>query len=346
MSPKNNRRLPPAGRPQKTVVCPTVERRLRPGVTSFSKTVVLALGGNAITRPGEPGTIPQQFQHTAETLEHLKPLFRSSARIVITHGNGPQIGNILIRVEEGECRVPRLPVDTCVADSQGGMGYMIQRLALEMFRREGIRRHVATLITQVLVAGDDPEFAHPTKPIGQYYTAEEAEQIRVEKPHWDLRLVDRRQYRRVVPSPRPLQVLESEPIRALLDAGVVVIACGGGGIPVAWENDHIVGVEGVVDKDLASCLLATSIHAQQFLIVTSVEQAAIRYGKPGQQWLESITVQQARAYLAAGEFPAGSMGPKIQAAIQFIEQGGQECIITSAERVAEAMEGRAGTHIR
>jgi carbamate kinase len=309
-------------------------------------TVVLALGGNAITRPGEPGTIPQQFQHTAETLEHLKPLFRSSPRIVMTHGNGPQIGNILIRVEEGECRVPRLPVDTCVADSQGGMGYMIQRLALEMFRREGIRRNVATVITQVLVAGDDPEFEHPTKPIGQYYSREEAERVRAEKPHWNMQPVDRGLYRRVVPSPRPLQVLESEAIRALLEAGVVVIACGGGGIPVAWESDHIVGVEGVVDKDLASCLLATNIHAQQLLIVTSVDQAAIRYGRPDQQWLGKLSVAQARAYLAAGEFPAGSMGPKIEAGVRFIEGGGEECIITSAERIGDAIEGRAGTHIQ
>jgi carbamate kinase len=309
-------------------------------------TVVLALGGNAITRPGEPGTIPQQFQHTAETLEHLQPLFRSSARIVITHGNGPQIGNILIRVEEGECRVPRLPVDTCVADSQGGMGYMIQRLALEMFRREGIRRHVATVITQVLVAPDDAEFARPTKPIGQYYSPLEIDRIRLEKPHWNLQPVERGLYRRVVPSPRPLQVLESDAIRALLSAGVVVIACGGGGIPVAWEKDHISGVEGVLDKDLASCLLATSIHAQQLLIVTSVDQAAIRYGRPDQQWLGTISVAQARAYLAAGEFPPGSMGPKIEAGIQFIEQGGEECIITSAEKVGDAIEGRAGTHIK
>lgn len=309
-------------------------------------TVVLALGGNAITRPGEPGTIPQQFEHTAETLEHLQPLFRSSARIVITHGNGPQIGNILIRVEEGECRVPRLPVDTCVADSQGGMGYMIQRLALEMFRREGIRRHVATVITQVLVAGDDPEFTHPTKPIGQYYRPDEADRVRLEKPHWNLSLVDRGLYRRVVPSPRPLQVLESEAIRALLTAGVVVIACGGGGIPVAWDHDRIRGVEGVVDKDLASCLVATSIRAQQLLIVTSVDQAAIRYGRPDQQWLGNLSVAEAQAHLAAGEFPPGSMGPKIAAGIQFIEEGGEECIITSAERVGDAIEGRAGTHIQ
>ncbi len=308
-------------------------------------TVVLALGGNAITRPGEPGAIPQQFAHTAETLERLKPLFQTDARIVITHGNGPQIGNILIRVEEGERRVPRLPVDTCVADAQGGMGYMIQRLALELFRREHIDRQVVTLITQVLVRRDDPEFVHPSKPIGRYYSAQEAEQTSRDHPGWDIQSVDRRLYRRVVPSPQPLCILESQSIAALLNAGVVVIACGGGGIPVAWEDDRLVGVEGVVDKDLASALLASRIHAQRLLIVTSVDQVAIRYGLPGQQWLHTITVSQARQYLDAGEFPAGSMGPKIEAAIQFIEQGGEDCIITSAERVAEAIAGRAGTHI-
>ena len=308
-------------------------------------TLVIALGGNAITRPGEPGTIPQQFDHTAETLEHLKPLFHSDARIVITHGNGPQIGNILIRVEEGERRVPRLPVDTCVADAQGGMGYMIQRLALALFRREAIRRPVVTLITQVLVRQDDPEFSHPTKPIGQYYSPGEVEQLRHENPAWDIQPVDRGLYRRVVPSPHPLSILESQAIEALLDAGVVVIACGGGGIPVAWEGDCLVGVEGVIDKDLASSLLATRIRAQRLLIITSVEQAAIRYGRPDQQWLGTITVDQARAYLAAGEFPAGSMGPKIEAAIQFIAKGGEECIITSVERAADALAGRTGTRV-
>jgi carbamate kinase len=309
------------------------------------QTIVLALGGNAITRPGEPGTIPQQFAHTTETLEHLIPLFRADTRIVITHGNGPQIGNILIRVEEGERRVPRLPVDTCVADAQGGMGYMIQRIALELFRHEAIYRPVATLITQVLVRRDDPEFAHPSKPIGQYYTAAEADAVKQEKPGWDIQPVDRGLFRRVVPSPHPLCILESHAISALLDAGVVVIACGGGGIPVAWDGDRLEGVEGVIDKDLASSLLATGIHAQRLLIVTSVNQAAIRYDRPDQRWLETITIEQARAYLNAGEFPAGSMGPKIEAGIEFIERGGQECIITSAERAADAIEGNAGTHI-
>jgi carbamate kinase len=309
------------------------------------ETVVIALGGNAITRAGEPGTIPQQFAHTAETLEHLKPVFRSGCGIAITHGNGPQIGNILIRVEEGERRVPRLPLDTCVADSQGGMGYMIQRIAFELFRRERIPRTAATVITQVLVSEGDPDMVHPTKPIGPFYGPDEAAQMRTVRPHWLLREIEPGRFRRVVPSPRPLAILEEEAIGELVGAGVVAIACGGGGIPVAWRGDCLEGVEGVIDKDLASSLLATGIRAQKLVIVTSVERAAIRFGRPGQEWLGSLTAAEAREYLAAGEFPAGSMGPKIEAGIDFIERGGEECIVTSAEHVARALEGQAGTHI-
>ncbi|MEK6575571.1 MAG: carbamate kinase, partial [Chloroflexota bacterium] len=284
----------------------------------MTKTLVIALGGNAITRPDERGTIPQQFAHTAETLEHLLPLFRSGHKLVITHGNGPQIGNILIRVEEGERRVPPLPLDTCVADSQGGMGYMIQRLATELFRREGIRRDVVTVITQVLVDKDDPDFAHPTKPIGSFYTGEETERLRRGKPHWRIREIEKGRYRRVVPSPQPLDILEKDAISDLAERGAVVIACGGGGIPVTWEGCSLVGVEAVIDKDRASSLLATQIRAHQLIIVTSVEQVALRYRQPGQQWLGTVNLAQAREYLAAGEFPPGSMGPKIEAAIDFI----------------------------
>jgi len=309
------------------------------------ETLVIALGGNAITRPGEPGTIPQQFEHTAETLDHLKALFRGPYGVVITHGNGPQIGNILIRVEEGERRVPRLPLDTCVSDSQGGMGYMIQRLACELFRREGIQRAVATVITQVLVDANDPDFTHPSKPIGSFYTAREAAGMRAERPHWTIREIEPCRFRRVVPSPRPIAILEQAAISELANAGVVVVACGGGGIPVAWQGDRLVGVEGVVDKDLASSLLASHMGARKLIIVTSVAQAATGFGRPEQRWLGAITTQEARAHLAAGEFPAGSMGPKIEAGIDFVERGGGECIITSTDRVTAAVEGRAGTHI-
>lgn len=309
------------------------------------ETLVIALGGNAITRSGEPGTIPQQFEHTAETLEHLKPLFHSDSRLVITHGSGPQIGNILIRVEEGERRVPRLPLDTCDADCQGGMGYMIQRLAYELFQREGIGRQVATVITQVLVDRNDPDFANPSKPIGSFYTADEIAQLQAEKPNWVIREFGKGRFRRVVPSPRPLKILECEAIACLLNAGIVAIACGGGGIPVTWEGHRLVGIEAVVDKDFASSVLATQVRAHKLIIVTSVERVAVRFAQVGQQWLETLTVQQAREYLAAGEFPPGSMGPKIEAAIDFIEHGGEECIITSTEHVANAVRGEGGTHI-
>jgi len=309
------------------------------------ETLVIALGGNAITRSGEPGTIPQQFEHTAETLEHLKPLFHSDSRLVITHGSGPQIGNILIRVEEGERRVPRLPLDTCDADCQGGMGYMIQRLAYELFQREGIGRQVATVITQVLVDRNDPDFANPSKPIGSFYTADEIAQLQAEKPNWVIREFGKGRFRRVVPSPRPLKILECEAIACLLNAGIVAIACGGGGIPVTWEGHRLVGIEAVVDKDFASSVLATQVRAHKLIIVTSVERVAVRFAQVGQQWLETLTVQQAREYLAGGEFPPGSMGPKIEAAIDFIEHGGEECIITSTEHVANAVRGEGGTHI-
>lgn len=311
----------------------------------MTETLVIALGGNAITRPGERGTIPQQFAHTAETLEHLVPLFRSDRRIVITHGNGPQIGNILIRSEEGERRVPPLPLDTCVSDSQGGMGYMIQRVADEMFRREGIRRECATVITQVVVDRNDPDFSHPSKPVGSFHSAEERGKLRVEKPHWRMKEIEPGRWRRVVPSPRPLDILEKDSIAAMLAAGVIVVACGGGGIAVAWDGPKLVGVEGVIDKDLASCLLAKQVRANRLIIVTSVDQVAISYLKLEQRWISNIGVPDARRLLEDGEFPPGSMGPKIAAAIDFIENGGEECIITSTEKVAEAVTGDAGTHV-
>jgi carbamate kinase len=309
------------------------------------ETLVIALGGNAITRPGESGTIPQQFEHTAETLGHLAPLFHTDARIAITHGNGPQIGNILIRVEEGERRVPRLPLDTCVSDSQGGMGYMIQRVACELFRRENIPRTAATIITQVLVNEGDPNMVHPSKPIGDIYGPADVGRIRNERPHWEMHEIEPGRWRRVVASPRPLRIIESDAISCLLDAGIVAIAAGGGGIAVAWEGDRLVGVEGVIDKDLVSALLARDLGAQRLIIVTSVDRVALRFGRPDQLWLDTISVAQASEYLAKGEFPVGSMGPKIEAAIGFVSQGGRESIITSSERVAQAVNGNGGTHI-
>jgi carbamate kinase len=309
------------------------------------ETWVISLGGNVITREDEPGRITDQFTHTAEILDGFVDAFRQNYRLVLTHGNGPQMGNILIRVEEGERRVPPLPLDTCVADSQGGMGYMMQRLADQLFRREGIKRDIATLITQVIVDETDPDFRNPTKPIGSFYSAADVELIRREKPHWILKEIEPGRFRRVVPSPRPLDVVEKDAIACLLDAGFVVIACGGGGIAVAWEQSRLAGLEAVVDKDLASGLLARQLKAQRLIIITTVHQVALSYRKPGQCWLSSMSAGEARRYLAAGEFPAGSMGPKITAGIEVVEAGGVECLITSPDRVREALAGRDGTRI-
>jgi carbamate kinase len=225
------------------------------------------------------------------------------------------------------------------------MGYMIQRVACEMFRRENIARGVVTLITQVLVNEGDPGMVHPSKPIGPFYGREEIERIRAERTHWDLGEMEPGRWRRLVASPRPLRILEEGAVACLLDAGIVVVACGGGGIPVAWEGGKLVGVEGVIDKDLASALLARHLRAHKLIIVTSVDRAAIRFNRPDRQWLDTITVAQARQYLKAGEFPPGSMGPKMEAAIEFVSQGGGECIITSAHQAARAIRGQAGTHI-
>jgi len=309
------------------------------------ETWVISLGGNVITREDEPGRISDQFTHTAEILDGFLHAFRQNYRLVLTHGNGPQMGNILIRVEEGERRVPPLPLDTCVADSQGGMGYMIQRLADQLFRREGIKRDIATLITQVIVDEADPDFRNPTKPIGSFYSGADVELIRREKPHWVLKEIEPGRFRRVVPSPRPLDVVEKDAIACLLDAGFVVIACGGGGIAVAWKQSRLAGLEAVVDKDLASGLLARQLKAQRLIIITTVPQVALSYRKPGQRWLSSMSAGEARHYLAAGEFPPGSMGPKITAGIEFVEAGGAECLITSPDRVREALAGRDGTRI-
>ena len=309
------------------------------------ETWIISLGGNAITRENEPGRISDQFVHTEEMLDGFVEVLRSDCRVVITHGNGPQMGNILIRVEEGERRVPPLPLDTCVADSQGGMGYMIQRLANQLFRRERIARDIGTLITQVVVDQNDPGFGHPSKPIGAFYNRHDVELIRREKPHWVVTEIEPGRFRRVVPSPRPLDVVEKNVICRMLNAGCVVIACGGGGIPVAWEEGRLVGVEAVVDKDLASSLLARQLGATRLVIVTTVPQVALHYHKPEQQWLDHMSVVKARGYLAAGEFPPGSMGPKIQAAIDFLEAGGRDCIITSPQCARQAIEGRGGTWI-
>jgi carbamate kinase len=264
--------------------------------------------------------------------------------VVITHGNGPQIGNILLRAELASTTLPPLPLDTCGADAQGGMGYMLQQVLGSVLKDRGIAKDVVTVLTQVLVDRDDPAFGKPTKPIGPFYSRDEAEKRRADLG-WDIAEDANRGWRRVVPSPMPTRVIESGPIKALLKAGCVVIAVGGGGIPVVEVEGRLKGVEAVIDKDHASRLLANEIGAELLLISTAVERVSLHYGKPNETRLSALTVAEAKRYLAEKHFAAGSMGPKIQAAIDFIEGGGREVIITSPEHIGDALDGKTGTRV-
>ncbi|MCU0414763.1 MAG: carbamate kinase [Ignavibacteriaceae bacterium] len=301
------------------------------------KIAVVALGGNALLRGNEIGTIQQQEKNAYDTFVHLLKLLKAGYELVITHGNGPQVGNIMLRNEAGyrEYKIPQMPLDICVADSQGGIGYMIERQVKNILRENKIRKNVVTIVTQVLVDKNDPAFIEPTKPVGRFYLKEEAEllaraggQIFKEDPR-------KRGWRRVVPSPEPVDILNKKIIRDLVKRGNIVIAAGGGGVPVYWdEKKNLVGVEAVIDKDLASSLLATEINAEAFFILTDVPNVYLNFHKPNQQKLEKITVQEAEKYMEAGEFADGSMGPKILSAIQFVKNGGKETIITESTQLS------------
>jgi carbamate kinase len=306
------------------------------------KIAVVALGGNALLRGNEMGTIQQQEKNTYNTFIHLLKLLKDGYELVITHGNGPQVGNIMLRNEAGykEYKIPQMPLDICVADSQGGIGYMIERQVKNILREYKIRKNVVTIITQVLVDRNDPAFIEPTKPVGGYYLKEEAELLAragglifKEDPR-------KRGWRRVVPSPMPVDILNRKIIRDLVKRGNIVIAAGGGGVPVYRdENKNLFGVEAVIDKDLASSLLAAEINAEAFFILTDVPNVYLNFQKPNQIKLEKITVKEAEEYLAAGQFADGSMGPKILAAIQFVKKGGKETIITESTQLSNTDSG-------
>ena len=319
--------------------------------------ILVALGGNAISRSGEEGTIVQQFGHTRETMEEIaRGVAGRYRRLLITHGNGPQIGSIILRSELAAPEIYPLPLDTCVSDSEGGMGYMIQQIMQNVLRKwhdePGAKTEwrlrdkcVVCVLTQVRVDPQDPMWSNPTKFIGRFYTMAEADKLKDERK-WQMREDSGRGWRRVVPSPDPAEIIEIDAIRALLESGVIVIAAGGGGIPVVRDPDgDIHGVEAVIDKDLASALLARTLGIGTFAILTGVEQVAIDYGKPSQQFLKRLTAAEARRYLSEGQFPAGSMGPKIQAALNYLQDGGGRVIITSPESFSAALEGNAGTEI-
>ena len=311
----------------------------------MSRLIVVALGGNAIIPRDEAGTIEQQIDVTRKTMEHVAEMISDGNSVVLTHGNGPIVGNILIRNEAASGVVPPMPLDVCGADSQGGIGYMVQQALGSILRARRIDKSVVSLVTQVVVSLDDEAFKKPTKPIGPFYRKEEAAVLEREKG-WRVVEDSGRGYRRVVASPKPLEIVEKPVVERLVKQGIVVVCAGGGGIPVARNADGgLAGVEAVIDKDLAAGLLASELRADMLVIVTAVDQVFLDFGKPHQRGIEGMTVDEAARFLARGEFPPGSMGPKIEAAISFLESGGKEVVVTSPENLYRAVAGGSGTRI-
>ncbi len=316
--------------------------------TAFALTgrrVIVSLGGNAILKRGDKGLIEEQSDNAEKAVSFIASLADKALSVIVTHGNGPVVGNIVLRNECARETVAPMPLYICDADSEGGVGFMIQQAIYNQLRIIHKTMEVATVITQVVVDAEDPAFGAPTKPIGPYYSEAEAEEIKRTRG-WAMAKDAVSGVRRVVPSPRPKRVVEANVIRRLVDSGVIVIAAGGGGVPVVELADGTLkGIDAVIDKDLATSLLAKETGAEMFINLTQVDMVYKDFGKPGQEGLTRLDVKTARRLLDAGEFPAGSMGPKIQAAIEFIEAGGKEVLITSPERIVEALEGMAGTHL-
>ena len=315
-------------------------------------TMVIALGGNSILRANEKGTAEEQYLNLQNTSEQLLDLMSGYNRVVVTHGNGPQVGNVLLTSEIAKDTVPPMPLDICGAATQGLMGYMIQNTLANALRDAGVIHNITTVITQVIVDEDDPAFKNPSKPIGPFYSVEEMQKLKAERG-WSMIEDSGRGCRRVVPSPMPVNIQQARIIQSMLDAGEIVIAVGGGGIPVVREEDRSLrGVEAVIDKDYASCRLAIEIDADVFFILTAVEHVYINFGRPDQKALEHITVDEAKKLLAEGHFGKGSMEPKVKAAIEFLEETNgrnpareRGVLITLSETAVKALEGKTGTRI-
>ncbi len=310
------------------------------------KTAVVAIGGNSLIKDTLHQSVRDQYIAAGETCWHIASMIRDGWNVAITHGNGPQVGFILRRSEIAAHELHEVPLDVCGADTQGAIGYALQQNLHNDFVRLGMNKRAVTVITQTEVSADDPAFQHPSKPIGSYMDAAQAERRR-EQDAWSVTEDAGRGWRRVVPSPEPVRIVEEDVIRSLLDEGVVAIAVGGGGIPVVADGDgNLRGVAAVIDKDLASSLLASSLGAELFLISTSVEKVALRFGTPEQEWVDRLTTSEARGYLEeGGHFAAGSMAPKIRAALAFAEATGGTALITNPENVERALAGETGTRI-
>ncbi|HDS06085.1 MAG TPA: carbamate kinase [Bacteroides sp.] len=309
----------------------------------MSKLAVIALGGNALLRDNQEGTIDEQEQNTTDTLENLVHLIREDYNLVITHGNGPQVGNILMRNDAGESvyGIPQMPLDICVADSQGGIGYMIERMLRNILHKHRIEREVVTLVTMVLVREGDRAFADPSKRVGKIYTKEEADRLSEEKK-WVFKEEQKRKggYRRVVPSPEPVEIINEKVVETLARQGTIVIAAGGGGVPVYRDEEgRIRPSESVIDKDLASSLLASRIHADEFYILTDVPYVYIHYKTPRQEEKEFLNYADAASYLEKGMFSEGDMAPKIKACLEFVRGGGEKSVITEAFKLEDKRYG-------
>lgn len=310
------------------------------------KTVVVAFGGNAILRPGETGTYEEQLRNVIDSCRYIASLVVSGYRVILTHGNGPQVGNRMIQNEQSCTVVPPMPLHTCVAETQGQLGHMLQTSLRNALNAMGRPMPVATVLTQVEVAADDPAFLNPSKPVGPFYSECRARRLMRQN---GFRMVEDsgRGWRRVVPSPEPKRIIESPVIADLVRSGVLVIAAGGGGIPMVRTPDgSLRGVDAVVDKDLTAYLLAHDLNADVLVILTDVDRVAINYRRPGERWLDRVTVEEMRAYQREGHFHAGSMGPKVEAALRFVESGpGRRAAIGRLHHLTDIMAGRTGTWI-
>lgn len=310
----------------------------------MSKKIVVALGGNAILQAGQEGTFENQYNNVKTSTKFLAKLIQEGHKLVITHGNGPQVGNILLQNEEAKDVVPALPLDVLNGESQGFIGYMMVQALENELKTLGVEAPVVNLLTRVEVSKDDPDFKDPSKPIGPFYSKEESDKLAAEKG-WDMTEDSNRGYRRVVPSPEPLQIHEAETIKTLAEAGNIVVACGGGGIPVMTSAEgKVEGIEAVIDKDRSGYKLAEEVDADVFMILTDVDNVFVNFGTPEQKALEQITVDEMDRYVEEGQFSKGSMGPKVESALHFARKTGTS-IICSLEQVDKAINGESGTII-
>lgn len=309
------------------------------------KIALIAFGGNAILPNGQRGLQKEQMKNSEKAAKMMIEIVAKGYELIVVHGNGPQVGNILIQMEEASNKIPPFTLEVCDAMTEGSMGYMLEKALINELRKNSIDKEVVTILTQVIVDKEDPAFQNPTKPIGPFYTQYRAQQLIKEK-RWTMIEDSGRGWRKVVPSPRPIDVVTKRAISDLVRSGRIVIAAGGGGIPVIINSKGLIeGVEAVIDKDYASALLASEVGVDLFIILTGVDRVYLNYGKENQREIKVMRVEEAKKYLEEGQFPPGSMGPKIKAAIQYIEAGGKEVLITSASKLKAALAKRAGTRI-